>query len=243
MRAAAGYISRMRPDHLPPIRFLIGKGYALFEGSSGDNALHRHAAFQVAIALKGEVAISDGARLHTGVVLVVPPLLRHQMQPIGWLRNYFVEPHCRFADLLREGCGSGVTAMPQLRELGEDEVRSLGASASLSIDPRLQGVMDALSQPGDERPMPELAREAGLSPQRLRALAQEQLGMPLARWRIWQRFGLTAKAVAGGSSLADAALAAGFADQAHLSRQMREMFGVPPSQLLPLLRSQGLSAT
>lgn len=227
----------------PRVRFLVGKGYALFEGPSGDNAPHRHAAFQVAIALQGEVRISDGERLHAAPVLVVPPLLRHQMQPIARLRNYFVEPHCRFADLLREGCVSGVSAMPQLSELSEEDVRSLGASASLDVDARLQQVMDALSEPGAERPMPELAREAGLSPQRLRALAQEQLGMPLARWRIWQRFGLAAKAVAGGGSLAEAALAAGFADQAHLSRQMREMFGVPPSQLLPLLRAQAFSAT
>ena len=225
------------------VRFVVGKGYALFEGPSGDNAPHRHAAFQVAIALQGEVAISDGASLHRGAVLVVPPLLRHQMQPIGRLRNYFVEPHCRFADLLREGCRSGVAAMPQLRDLREEEVRSLGARASLDVDARLQKVMDALSESGEERPMPALAREAGLSPQRLRALAQEQLGMPLARWRIWQRFGLAAKALAGGGSLAEAALAAGFADQAHLSRQMREMFGVPPSQLLSLLRSQAFSAT
>ncbi|AXQ30335.1 AraC family transcriptional regulator [Solimonas sp. K1W22B-7] len=232
----------MHPDPPPPIRFHVGKGYALFEGPSGDNAPHRHAAFQVAIAPQGEVAISDGTQLHAAPVLVVPPLLRHQMQPIARLRNYFIEPHCRFADLLREGCGSGITAMPQLHDLREEQVRSLGASASLSVDARLQQVMNALSMPGD-RSMPELARQAGLSPQRLRALAQEQLGMPLARWRIWQRFGLAAKAVSTGGGLADAALAAGFADQAHLSRQMREMFGVPPSQLLPLLRSQVFSAT
>lgn len=227
----------------PFIRFVVGKGYALFEGPTGDNAPHRHAAFQVAIAPQG-VTIGDGQRLHCATVLVVPPLLRHQMQPIAWLRNYFVEPQSRFADLLRESCRDGITAMPQLAELREEQIRDLGESASLYVDARLQQVMQALSDTGDLRAMPMLAQAAGLSPQRLRALAQEQLGMPLARWRIWQRFGLAAKTVAAGGSLADAALAAGFADQAHLSRQMREMFGVPPSQVLPLLRAQpALSAT
>jgi AraC-like DNA-binding protein len=232
------------PRQLPPVRFVVGKGYAFFEGPTGDNAPHRHAAFQVAIAPQGEVTIGDGERLHRAPVLVVPPLLRHQMQPIAWLRNYFVEPHSRFADLLREGCRAGITAMPQLAELREEQLRDLGEGASLRVDARLQQVMHALSAPGDLRAMPALAQAAGLSPQRLRALAQEQLGMPLARWRIWQRFGLAAKTAAAGGSLAEAALAAGFADQAHLSRQMREMFGVPPSQVLPLLRAQpGLSAT
>lgn len=226
-----------------PARFLVGKGYALFEGPSGDNTPHRHAAFQVAIALEGNAAIHDGAKLHVAPVLVVPPFLRHQLQPIARLRTYYIEPHCRFADLLRDTCTKGIAAMPQLRDLREDHIHTLSSTASLSIDARLQQVMDALAAPGDAQPIPALARQAGLSPQRLRALAQEQLGMPLARWRIWQRFGLAVHLMTTGESLADAALAAGFADQAHFSRQMREMFGVPPSQLLPLLRAQTFSAT
>ncbi|MDB5973760.1 MAG: AraC family transcriptional regulator [Nevskia sp.] len=225
------------------VRFLVGKGYALFEGPSGDNTPHRHAAFQVAIALKGEAAIHDGTRLHSAPVLVVPPFLRHQLQPIARLRTYFVEPHCRFADQLRDACANGIAAMPQLRELREEHIHTLSATASLNVDTRLQQVMDALAAPGDAQPIPTLARQAGLSPQRLRALAQEQLGMPLARWRIWLRFGLAIQLMTTGEGLADAALAAGFADQAHFSRQMREMFGVPPSQLLPLLRAQAFSAT
>lgn len=224
-------------------RFLVGKGYALYEGPSGDNTPHRHAAFQVAIALEGNAAVHDGTRLHKAPVLVVPPFLRHQLQPIARLRTYYIEPHCRFADLLRDACAKGIAAMPQLRDLREDHIHTLSSTASLSIDARLQQVMDALATPGDPQPIPALARQAGLSPQRLRALAQEQLGMPLARWRIWQRFGLAIQLMTTGESLADAALAAGFADQAHFSRQMREMFGVPPSQLLPLLRAQTFSAT
>lgn len=32
--------------------------------------------------------------------------------------------------------------------------------------------------------MPDAAAQVGLSPQRLRALARQQLGMPLSRWRV-----------------------------------------------------------
>jgi len=35
--------------------------------------------------------------------------------------------------------------------------------------------------------MPSLAATVELSPQRLRALARHQVGMPLARWRVWAR--------------------------------------------------------
>jgi hypothetical protein len=36
-------------------------------------------------------------------------------------------------------------------------------------------------------PMPSLAATVGLSPQYPRALARHQVGMPLARWRVWAR--------------------------------------------------------
>jgi AraC-like DNA-binding protein len=227
----------------PRATFLVGKGYALFEGPAGDNTPHRHAAFQVSIALEGELTIQDEAGLHVGSVLVVPPLHRHQLLATSGVRAYFVEPHCRFADLLRQSCGNGVTAAPELRALGEQQLRALGESAAESVDPRLRRVLMALSAPEESRSIPELAREEGLSAQRLRALAQEQLGMPLVRWRIWQRFLIAARTVARGGSLAEAALAAGFSDQAHMSREMRKMFGISPSKVLPLLRGQDLFAT
>ena len=92
-------------------------------------------------------------------------------------------------------------------------------------------------------PLPSLAVDVGLSPQRLRALARQQLGMPLARWRVWTRLRRAAEALQRGQSLADAAVAAGFADQAHLNRQMREMMGLTPAALLPIVRSHSLRAT
>jgi AraC-like DNA-binding protein len=91
--------------------------------------------------------------------------------------------------------------------------------------------------------MPSLAADVGLSPQRLRALARDQLGMPLARWRVWTRLRRAAEALQAGQSLADAANTAGFADQAHLTRQMREMMGLTPAVVVPLLRGQSLRAT
>ena len=92
-------------------------------------------------------------------------------------------------------------------------------------------------------PLPSLAATVGLSPQRLRALARQQLGMPLARWRVWSRLRRAAEALQGGQSLADAAITAGFADQAHLTRQMREMMGLTPAALLPILSRHSLRAT
>ncbi|WP_207939347.1 hypothetical protein [Actinomadura darangshiensis] len=46
-----------------------------------------------------------------------------------------------------------------------------------------------------------------------------------------------------GQSPAAAAVAAGFADQAHLTRRMREMMGLTPAAVLPALRGHSRRAT
>jgi methylphosphotriester-DNA--protein-cysteine methyltransferase len=78
-------------------------------------------------------------------------------------------------------------------------------------------------------PMPSLAATVGLSPQYPRALARHQVGMPLAGMgaaaAMNQR---AAEALRAGQSLADVAITARLADQAHLTRWMREMVGSRP---------------
>nr|WP_237545968.1 helix-turn-helix domain-containing protein [Streptomyces sp. SID1046] len=90
--------------------------------------------------------------------------------------------------------------------------------------------------------MDVVAARVGLSPQRLRALARQQLGIPLARRRIWSKLRRSAQALEEGRSPADAAAAGGFADQAHLTHRMREMIGMTPAAVLRALREPSRSA-
>ena len=228
-------------DGLVP-RFSIGAGYAVYRGATTTGHVHRHAAFQIAIGVRSEVAIVDASGTqHRAAALVVAPMEPHCLQANPDVLTYFVEPHCVFADRLRERHGTGITPAPELRDLREDDVRPAGVRPSSQLDPRLVQTLNAMSD--FHAPLPSLAADVGLSPQRLRALARDQLGMPLARWRVWTRLRRAAEALQAGQSLADAASTAGFADQAHLTRQMREMMGLTPAVVLPLLRGQPLRAT
>jgi AraC-like DNA-binding protein len=216
--------------------FTVGDGYAAYRGPVDDLRVHAHAAFQVAIAVHGEVRIEDASgRCHQGAALLVPPGLPHRMLPSAEAWAFYVEPVSALADELRERAGSAISVVDDLRGLGETEL--VAARSSRRLDPRLVRAMTALDEPG--RSMTDVAAEVGLSPQRLRSLAREQLGMPLARWRVWLRLRRTAEELAAGRPLAEAALAGGFADQAHLTRWMREMIGLTPGAALPALRGQG----
>ncbi|WP_229811987.1 helix-turn-helix domain-containing protein [Streptosporangium pseudovulgare] len=226
----------------PVPRFAVGEGYAVYRGPVTDSAFHRHAAFQIAIAVRGEVVMVDAVETrHRAVALVVPPMTRHRMLAAERLLTFFVEPHCVFADRLRERCGDGVAAVPALRGLREEDIGRAGVRTSGRLDPRLVEALDTLRN--RSVPMPELAAAVGLSPQRLRALARDQVGMPLTRWRVWARLRRAAEALRAGRSPADAAITAGFADQAHLTRWMREMMGLTPAAVLPLLRGHSRRAT
>jgi AraC-like DNA-binding protein len=225
-------------DEVVP-RFAVRDGYACYRGPVTDGAAHRHAAFQIAIAVRGEVAMLDAAgTCHRATALVVPPMTRHQMLAATDVLTYFVEPQSAFADRLRE-C-HGITPADELHGLREEEISPAAARASSALDPRLVTAMDAVV--AQELSIPDLAARVGLSPQRLRALAQRQLGMPLTRWRVWARLRRAAEALCDGQSLADAALTAGFADQAHLTRWMRELMGLTPSAVLPALRGHSRRA-
>ncbi|WP_428560786.1 MAG: helix-turn-helix domain-containing protein [Solidesulfovibrio sp. DCME] len=76
----------------------------------------------------------------------------------------------------------------------------------------------------------ELARGAGVGPFRLERLFRRDLGLPPGEYLLSRRVALAAARIGAGASLAEAALAAGFCDQSHLTRQFRRRMGVSPGR-------------
>jgi AraC-like DNA-binding protein len=96
-------------------------------------------------------------------------------------------------------------------------------------DPLLRGVVTALDA---GRPVAATADELGLGARRLhrRCLAAFGYGpKTLARILRLQRALALAR---GGTALADTAVQAGYADQAHLARDVKELAGMPLGELL-----------
>lgn len=82
-----------------------------------------------------------------------------------------------------------------------------------------------------DRPIARLAARAYLSEDRFRHLFREQAGISVGRYLLWERLLTALDEAAKGASLSEAAHAAGFADQAHLSREFRATFGLTPSEV------------
>jgi len=77
-----------------------------------------------------------------------------------------------------------------------------------------------------------------LSPERARHLFARETGVPFSQYVLWKRVRkVIALVVRDGSTLGEAALAAGFADQAHFNRIFKRMFGISPKTHLKNSRS------
>lgn len=75
----------------------------------------------------------------------------------------------------------------------------------------------------------ELARQVGLSPDRVTHLFSDNLGLSVKSYILWARMRRAVEMIAQQQNLADIAHEAGFSDSAHLARTFRQFFGLPPS--------------
>ncbi|RHX88242.1 helix-turn-helix transcriptional regulator [Leptospira stimsonii] len=114
-----------------------------------------------------------------------------------------------------------------LNELKKDR------NGSEERDPRIETVVQKLAESvPDMIPLEELTKFTGLSESRLMHLFKDEVGIPMRKYIQWLRIKACVFSLSRGNSLTLASHEAGFADQAHMSRTFREMFGLKPSLFL-----------
>ncbi|TGN12003.1 helix-turn-helix transcriptional regulator [Leptospira ilyithenensis] len=146
--------------------------------------------------------------------------------PIEEVRNFTEE--CK--DLLEAklDCESA-------RSLFESILGALGTTRPEAklLDPRIAGLVEKMKiSLREDLSVPILAGELGFSESRFMHLFKEEIGIPFRQYLLWMKLHEAAKILQSGGNLTDASHAAGFADQSHLSRTFKRMFGVPPSKFL-----------
>ena len=104
-----------------------------------------------------------------------------------------------------------------LRQLPRRALEDARVERALSaLDQQLSGKVSAQA----------LAQAAHVSLSQLERLFANQLGLPVRRLVLWRRLRVALGLALGGSTLTEAAHGAGFADSAHFSRTMKQLFGV-----------------
>lgn len=220
--------------------FAFGDAWAAYRGSASDNSVHAHAALQLAIGCDGAVSAAlEGGQIVTNRALLIRPAVAHAISAAGEVALIYIEPQAPIAFALLDRVGiDDVEILP--RDIWEsiDLVQPPGLWLALiqnalpqpsrQLDARLSEVLRQLETSSARNAISLVAQRNGLSESHLRELARNQLGFPLSTWLIWRKLERGARELAAGATIVDAALAAGFADQAHYARSMRRMFGITP---------------
>ena len=119
--------------------------------------------------------------------------------------------------------------------LGDDAaLERLGQRAMRRADPRVQAAARSLASDPAVR-IDDLTAATGMSPRQLRRRFVAQAGIgPKAFARIarLQGFLRRAERAPASAGLAELAFASGYSDQPHLTREVRELTGLSPAQLL-----------
>ena len=200
-------------------------GQVHYRGPAGENAAHCHAALQ--LVLRGNGVRFDGGRVDAPAY--VRPMAEHQLEPSDHVELYLIEPSSRRGQSLLKALPADPVA--RLTE----EVSHAGPGDNSTAEKLPETLTKALAflsgEDAMQRTVQEAAAVAGVSVSRLRVLAKNSLGVSLSRWRLWQALQSALRYLADGESVADAAFAAGFSDQAHLTRSMKATLGLTPGTL------------
>jgi AraC-like DNA-binding protein/catechol 2,3-dioxygenase-like lactoylglutathione lyase family enzyme len=235
----------------PPARLRVGAYSMVFHHLAGQSIeQHCHPAWKIIIPDAGQVAWKIGHRpVMKNAGVIFPPQLPHTAVTAAQYALILIDPW-----FLGLGPGHGdaipldPTAVEQIRNLwdqhddkADDQARATVAFLrrravlpyAVSVDPRVAAALRDLPM---ARAIPHLAAAVGLSPSRLRALIRDQTGAPPAQLRRWQRLRAAIVSLQQ-KQIATAALDAGFADQAHLTRTATRLLGQTPRELADALSS------
>lgn len=231
-------------------QFVFGDAFAAYFGPADDNELHEHAAYQVVLGVETDaVVVSAIGEERRGACFLIRPLAPHAVRSDGSLILVYLDPQFALALDLADRLDADDINQLNVSDLPFDldaspeavfeTIRVMAVSAPPAIDPRLHQALSILRTEPGQTSIGESAAKCGISESRLRALAREQFGVPLSTWLVWRKLEHAAQALSAGASLAEAALAGGFSDQAHFTRAMRRMFGITPSVAARLLKNEG----
>lgn len=219
--------------------FVFGPAWAAYRGPSADNTPHAHAALQLAFGLNAPIRLQlEGEEACEGAGFLIRPGALHAITSKAAVGLIYLEPQAPLAFSLLDLMGpEAVEPAPRAvlealdaggtPEAWLEVLETRFPRAPRALDPRVGEVLHRLAR-DPTLSIAEAGRGCGVSESRLRELAREQLGLPLSTWLVWRKLERAAREMAAGASLAEAALAGGFADQAHCARTMRRMFGVTP---------------
>jgi AraC-like DNA-binding protein len=232
----------------------IFPGVGVYRGKVGDNKLHRHWAVQLTIGLDGPFGVDSRHGQHRAEVALIGTDTPHRLLD-GNVVSLYIDPASSLATALLS-CAipqQGLVLLnfndlqPGLAKAASDSnlntlfsyvhsrIRKPASNDHGRMDRILAQIKQSV-QTGHEMSRTDLAAVANLSPTRFSHWFKEHTGIPLRSYKKWLKLMLGIEAMLAGASPVEAALMAGFSDQAHFSRSFTSAFGLSASSALSAIK-------
>lgn len=204
----------------------LARDFALLHGGAAATLPHAHYAHQLLLSSRAPVSVTIERQTCTAHRILIESMRRHAIVSApDSMYTLYVEPLVvEVADLAQIAPHLPPHQLIQvLTQLPRRRIADTRVTEALAeVDALLDGKVRAL----------EIAAQVQLSLSQLERLFATHIGLPVRRLVRWRRLRLALVLALAGKSLTTAAHEAGFADSAHFSRVMREMFGVRADRTL-----------
>lgn len=231
-------------------------GIGIFYGNSGDNRFHKHWAHQIVVGLECEITVCSAESAYSGRAIWIDAGTQHCLKESKLLSIYLDPIHSlsKHLQVIKSNQTSSISSIKEytysqwLNELTKLEdlekfVEYLKAKywvPKTPINHKLDQVLLLITsdiESGKNSSRAQLASIVNLSPSRFSHWFKEQTGIPLRSYKKWLRM-LKGIELSISMNLTDAALNAGFSDQAHFCRTVIDALGVNPVSVKQILTSR-----
>jgi AraC-like DNA-binding protein len=226
---------RELPCTYVPVIIDMDAGWSIADGRRPERPAERLGSFVAGLA-DGPVVVSHGGSARCLQVDLAPLAARRLLElPMSELANRSVSLEDVLGPAAHELAGRVADApgWPERFALVERALAARLADAP-ALDPGVVWSLGVLAGSGGRVPIGALAGELGWSHRRLIARFRDAVGMPPKRVARILRFERLTALIGAEPAIgwARAAAECGFADQAHLAREVRDLSGLTPTRLV-----------
>ena len=222
---------------------IINGNYRFVFDRLPSTTLHTHPAAEIIVALNGTFSIATpGERYDNLTAVFIPHNVPHRIISSDCATEVIMlEKYGGMADIFCQQAAThdnGVKAITRATspKIDADDLwRSvLQRRSTLIVDERVRAAMFCLSRSSVDYGgmLSEIVAVTHLSASRISHLFKTEVGISLKKYLVWCRLKRAFHVLlTEDTTLREAAHAADFYDQAHLSRAFKSMLGIPPSGL------------
>ncbi|OUR95792.1 hypothetical protein A9Q84_14925 [Halobacteriovorax marinus] len=202
-----------------------------------DNEFHSHDCIQVSRAISKSLIhmANKEVVLEVGKVIIIAHKVKHRIEKNQWT-NILIDNECVVGEELGQLLAGKEYCIVEEHEIIKKlfgDPKSILSQINENVREEVKKAILLIATHDHNCDLLEIAKEVALSPDRFRKIFKEEIGITFKNFLRWQKIkrAFTLLSKDPHTKLVDLAHASGFADQAHMTKIIKETFGYNPKNI------------